>query len=59
MYKFYGIRTTAPEACRLIIATFENGRSVNYTAAILEYLKTDKEVICIIDAATGEVLFTR
>ena len=42
-----------------IIAYFRNGNSATYTTNILNLLKTDPDVIDIIDAETGEIIFTR
>lgn len=40
-----------------IIVTFKNGRKVNYTMNIYSLLTTDPEVMEIMDANTGEVLY--
>lgn len=44
---------------KTIIAYFKNHELVIYTMSIFELLKTDKDVITIIDSETGEILFTR
>lgn len=35
---------------------FKNGRTADYTSAVLELLKTDPEVEMIIDNETGEII---
>ena len=42
-----------------IIVFFRNHCPVTYSAGILELLKTDPNVIDIIDAETGEIIFSR
>ena len=42
-----------------IKAFFENGKDVLFSANMIEMLKTDPEVIYIIDAITGELLYMR
>ena len=44
---------------REILATFTDGTSAIYTAAILDFLKSDKSVDFIADAETGEIIFAR
>lgn len=44
---------------RDIIVTFNNGRQARYTMAVYDLLTTDNNVKDIIDAETGELLFTR
>ena len=39
-----------------IIAYFRDGSSAKYTKSILNMLKTDSAVKCVIDAETGEIL---
>lgn len=39
-------------------ATFIDGRTANYTIAVLELLKIDNDVIEIMDNETGEILKT-
>lgn len=51
---FFG-KTTAQK----ITAIFKDGKSVEYTTAILDDLKDDKSVECIYDSESGEVLFSR
>lgn len=36
--------------------TFRNGQDVNYTPAVLELLKSDPDVVEIMDNETGELL---
>ena len=40
-----------------IIVTFKNGRKINYTMNIYSLLTTDPEVMEIMNANTGEVLY--
>ena len=40
-----------------IIVTFKNGRKVNYTMNIYNLLMTDPDVMEIMDANTGEMLY--
>lgn len=42
-----------------IIAYFRDGRSATYTANVLDAMRTDSDVIEILNATTGEVLFCR
>lgn len=42
---------------RPILAEFKNGRKVEYTTDILNLLFTDKEVVCVSDLDTGEIIF--
>ncbi len=42
-----------------IIVFFRNHCPVTYSAGILELLKTDNNVTEIIDAETGEIIFSR
>ena len=42
-----------------IEVTFRNGKTVNYTANIMELLKTDKTVQMIVSLETGELYFER
>lgn len=42
-----------------IIAVFNNGRKIIYTANVLDMLMSDKEVKMIYDAETGEIIFNR
>lgn len=42
-----------------IIATFKNGRKIRYTVAVLGLLATDPEVLEVMDAATGEILYSK
>lgn len=41
-----------------ITAYFKDGTSAEYTTDILNLLKTDKDVICITDGITGEVIYS-
>ena len=41
-----------------ITAYFKDGTSADYTTDILYLLKTDKDVICITDGETGEVIYS-
>lgn len=50
-----GNSENAPE----IVARFENGTEATYSAYMLDMLKTDAATLDIIDAATGELLYTR
>ena len=43
---------------QLIRAYFRDGRSVIYTQAVFDLLKTDPDVRLIINAETGEILFS-
>lgn len=42
-----------------IIATFQDGKEIIYTTNILLDLMTDKNILTIIDAATGEVIYNK
>ena len=42
---------------KTIVAYFKNHTPVNYTMAVFELLKTEKDLICILDGETGEVIF--
>ena len=44
---------------REITATFANGRKIVYTMSIYQLLKTDPQVIEIMDNETGEILIAR
>lgn len=39
-----------------LIVTFSNGRTINYTNNILALLLTDKSVVRIVNADTGEII---
>ena len=41
-----------------ITAYFKDGSAIDYTTEILNLLKTDKDVICITDGITGEVIYS-
>lgn len=42
-----------------IVAGFKNGSTANYTSNIFNLLATDPDVEYIIDAETGEVLYSK
>ena len=42
-----------------ITAYFKDGTSAEYTTDILNLLKTDKDVTCITDGETGEIIFEK
>lgn len=44
---------------RVIRAEFDDGKTVDYTSSIYHLLVTDKHVKHIIDAETGELLYSR
>ena len=56
MNDFIKALTTPAEPLHIIEATFTNGTAATYTANILNLLKSDPEVVSIIDATTGELL---
>ncbi len=53
IFKFYDLNA------KPIFAMFKNGQCIEYTANILNLLKTDPDVECIMDGTTGEVIFIR
>lgn len=42
-----------------ILATFQNGKEVIFTDISFGLLTTDKDVLTIIDADTGELLYSK
>jgi hypothetical protein len=54
--KNFFLDTLTAEQGAPIVATFKDGTSAQYTSNILNLLKSDKSVINIIDATTGECL---
>lgn len=42
-----------------IVAYFSNGKNIMFTKAVLGLLKTDPNVVYIIDAETGEIIFDK
>lgn len=43
----------------IIIAHFKNGQTVEYTTNILDMLKSEKDIICITDKETGEIIWEK
>lgn len=41
----------------IITAHFGNGKKVEYTTNILDMLKEEKDIICITDNETGEIIW--
>lgn len=47
------------QKAHIIIAHFKNGQKVEYTTNILDMLKEEKDIICITDKETGEIIWKR
>lgn len=43
---------------KFIFATIKDGRTIRYTPSVLDLLKTDPDVVKVVDADTGEIIYT-
>ncbi len=43
---------------KFILATIQDGRTIRYTPSVLDLLKTDPDVVKVVDADTGEIIYT-
>lgn len=44
---------------KTVTAHFTDGTQADYTAAIIDILKSDNQIECITDATTGEVIYIK
>lgn len=51
------METPAPDT--VIVARFDDGRSIEFTTGILDMLKTDPQVIDVMMKETGELIYIR
>lgn len=50
---------TGSTEAKPITAYFKNGKSGDYTIDIFELLKTDPDILTIVDGTTGEIIFSK